>query len=267
MPHNFAGLSGMAIVAAGLVSADIAAAEVVSVNSGASLRQLSSNRKNIKMVAGITSSKDLPSQDLIEARKALTKRGRVANKRLRALADLGDGYAAHIYAERLAEKGRAKLAADTAHYYSISAATGRGYSIHGMVAAMDQIDPKDTSAARLKNLKNVLMAYASAGNADAVEAVLRYHFAKVPFGDLTGDIDIILDKSAVGAGPVSLQLASSLMQAPSASHADLAQAKDYLLTASHSASFSISLTAQNLLPIVEARLAQTPEQPLKEGSQ
>lgn len=263
MPRKLISLSAAFAAAATLVQA-----EVVSVNSSASLRQLSDGQKNVKMVAGLTSSKQLPSADLVNARKALTKRNRVANKRLRALADLGDGYAAHLYAKRLEEKGRAKLAADTAHYYSISAATGRGYSIRGMIVAIDQIDPQDTSEGRLKSLKNVLMAYASAGNPEAVEAVLRYHFAKAPFGDLSSEIDTILDKASTGAGPVSLQLASSLMQQPEASQAELTQAKTYLVAASKSESFSISLTAQNLLPIVEARLAaQTSDQPVQEGIQ
>lgn len=217
---------------------------------------------NVALTPGVKSSKNLPTPELIAARKALVAKQKVSMRLVRQLADLGDGFASYRYAQYLEEKNNPKITADVAHYYGIASATGRGGAMRGMVNALSTLDPETTTPGRLRELKKVFIAYAAAGNSHAVEAVSRFHFAGQPFGDLTQDINAVLAKnSGLGASKLSLQLASAILQDPEASIEDVERAKGYLATASASKSLSISLIAQNLTQLADATLAKTPAKP------
>lgn len=244
-------------IALWLSAATMAQAEVMTVTMGQSF-SARGETGDVSLAPRIRSSLDLPTPELIQARKAMVQKRRLSLGLLRGLADAGDGLAAYQLAERLAAKGRSDLAADTAHYYAIAAAKGRGYAVRGMVAAIDQIDNQPVHPRRLSELKKVLMAYVKVGHPTAIKATFSYHLAGHPFGNLSQDMtDLALTSKAPATGGIALQLASAVLQEPDATVSALTEAQALLDAAQQSLSISVSVTAANLLPLLNARLGHT----------
>jgi hypothetical protein len=217
--------------------------------------EIAPHRITVKMIGGITSSTQLPSEELIAARRSLAKGGKVSTSKLRALADLGDGFAALKFAQWLAERTPQSPAADIAHYYGIAAATGRGGGIQGLIRTLDRVDPAELSAGRTKTLRSIVITYAQAGNSAAIDALLRYHLSKRPFGSLQDEIDIALAHAqGEGARSMALRLATGILYDGQHTTADLEKARDYLNLALKSERVETLILAQNLLPLVERSL-------------
>jgi hypothetical protein len=217
-------------------------------------------RITVRIVAGITSSRQLPSDALIRARATLSQGGDVRSSQLRQLADLGDGFAALRFAQRLEQQNNGVPTSDIAHYYGMAAATGRGGSVTGLIRMLDQLTASDLSASRARVLKNIMMSYALAGNSHAVDAVLRYQQRQQPFGSLEEELVAVLDIAAgEGAAKMGLQIATIILRDPQVTTPDLLRAQQYLQLAITAASFETTLTAQNMIPLVEAKLQSGPD--------
>lgn len=251
------------MIALCLGAATMAQAEVMTVTMGQNF-SAHGETGDVSLAPRIRSSLDLPTPELIQARKAMVQKRRLSLGLLRGLADAGDGLAAYQLAERLAAKGRSDLAADTAHYYAIAAAKGQGYAVRGMVDAIDQIDNQPVHPRRLSELKKVLMAYVKGGHPTAINAAFFYHLSGQPFGNMSQDMkDLALTSKAPAAGGIALQLASAVLQEPNATVAALNEAQALLVAAQQSPSISVSVTAANLLPLLNARLGQI-QSPIQE---
>ncbi|WP_341368625.1 hypothetical protein [Yoonia sp. BS5-3] len=210
------------------------------------------NRITVQMMPGLTSSNQLPTERLINARKALAAGQSIYVSDMRAIADFGDGFAAYRFADWLAENSDDPSYSDIAHYYGIAAATARGGAIRQMIRALDQVNPETLVRARSDVLENILFTYAKAGNALAVEAVIRYDTAQRPFGRLGSEVATLLDHiDGENAVQVSLHLAAGILQNPQATQFDLDQAQTYLDIAMSSQSLESRLVASNLAPLLD----------------
>ena len=219
------------------------------------------SRITVKMMPGITSSAQLPSQELINARKALTQGQTIYTSQMRQIADLGDGFAAFKFAEWLAAADNAQPS-DIAHYYGMAAATGRLVAFNRLIETLDHMDPADLPRARSNVLEGIVFAYARAGNSRAVDAVIRYQLSQRPFGRLDTEVESLL-KEAHGetAAAISLHLALTILQNPAHTADDLERAQTYLETASASESLETQLVASNLGPMLEQAFAEQPTLP------
>ena len=219
------------------------------------------SRITVKMMPGITSSAQLPSQELINARKALTQGQTIYTSQMRQIADLGDGFAAFKFAEWLAAAENAQPS-DIAHYYGMASATGRLVAFNRLIETLDHMDPADLPRARSNVLEGIVFAYARAGNSRAVDAVIRYQLSQRPFGRLDTEVESLL-KEAHGetAAAISLHLALTILQNPAHTADDLERAQTYLETASASESLETQLVASNLGPMLEQAFAEQPTLP------
>ena len=218
------------------------------------------NRITVKLVPGITSSHQLPSQTLINARRALAAGQDISVSNIRQLADLGDGFAALRFAQILARSDNPDVRGDTAHYYGIAAATGRGSAITGLIRTLDSIDPETLSEGRRETLKDILIAYVVAGNSNALDAVMRYQLAQEPLGPLNDDMVTVMESiSGEGAAQLGLQLAVTIMRNPSSSTTELLRAQRYLSVANTATSLETKIVAENLTPVLEANLQSRPD--------
>ena len=217
------------------------------------------SRITVKMTPGITSSAQLPTPELIAARKALTQGQTIYTSQMRQLADLGDGFAAYKFAQWLEAQGDNVRASDVAHYYGMAAATGRGGAITHLISILDRMEPADLSRARSDVLEGVVFAYARAGNSHALDAVIRYQISQKPFGRLDTEVQSLVDLAqGEGAATLGLHLAQNIMQDPAHTPADLLRARGYLETATASASLETQLVAANLVPLLDQALAEQP---------
>jgi len=218
------------------------------------------NRITVRIVPGITSWQQLPSRDLVNARKALTQGQDIGWTRTRQLADLGDGFAALRFAQALEESDNIGLTADTAHYFGVAAATGRGGAISGLVRALDHLDRTKLSRGRADVLKDILLTYAKAGNSHAVDAVMRYQVTQEPFGAIDDDmVSLMVNATGEGAAQLGLQLALSILGDTASSTQDLLRAQDYLVIAETATSLETLLVAQNTTPLLKATLQARPD--------
>ncbi|PRY77780.1 hypothetical protein CLV80_105264 [Yoonia maritima] len=219
------------------------------------------SRITVKMMPGITSSAQLPTQELIDARKSLTQGRRIYTSQLRQIADLGDGFAALKFAEWLEDSETAQQS-DIAHYYGIAAATGRLNAFNRLLDALDHIDPAELPRARSNVLEGIVFAYARAGNSRAVDAVIRYQVTQKPFGRIDSEVESLLAQAhGDTASSISLHLALTILQNEAHSPDDLARAQAYIQTAAESDSLETQLVAANLTPLLDVALSKQAEIP------
>lgn len=209
------------------------------------------HRITVEMVRGIRSSTELPTEELIAARRALAAGQRISTAQLRQLADIGDGFAALRFAQWLDRQGDRVPAADVAHYYGVAAATGRGGAIANLIKALDRIPADELGPRRANVFKNVILTYARAGNSYAIDAVFRYHSQSTPFGPLDDELARIVERAGGdAAAELALQLAVILLRDPAMTEDDLEQVDWHLQTALTSSSLTTQVTAQNLIPVL-----------------
>ncbi|KJZ19331.1 hypothetical protein [Loktanella sp. S4079] len=219
------------------------------------------SRITVKMMPGITSSAQLPTPALVNARKALTQGQSIYTSQMRQIADLGDGFAAFKFAEWLAAAENAQQS-DIAHYYGMAAATGRLAAFNRLVETLDHMEPADLPRARSNVLEGIIFAYARAGNSRAVDAVIRYHRSQRPFGRLDSEIETLLREShGETAASIALHLALTILQSPTQTPNELERAEAYLEIAATSESLETQLVAANLAPMLEQALAAQPTLP------
>ncbi|MDO6591925.1 hypothetical protein DS901_12630 [Loktanella sp. D2R18] len=214
-------------------------------------------RITVQMMPGITSSAQLPTQELIDARKALTEGRPIYTIQMRELADLGDGFAAMKFGDWLADHSETSNLSDVAHYYGIAAATARGGAMTRLINTLDRVEPSDLLRARSNVLENIMLTYARAGNSHAVEAVLRYQATGKPFGRIDAEVETLAaEAQGEAAAQIALHLAVQIIQNPQHTTADLERAQTHLEAASTTTSLETQIVASNLLPLLDSAVAQ-----------
>jgi len=209
----------------------------------------------VTVIRGVRSGRDLPTQHLRNARARMVKGRSIPIADLRALADAGDGVAALRLIRRIEDGDYQVTPGDLAHYYGIAAATGRVVGLTGVVRLLARIDREDIDPKRLRILKDIVMAYAMAGNSVAVRAMMGFHIAERPFGPIPDDMLRLAERArGIGRDVIALQLASDLIQSDWDDAAALTRARGYLHDAAQSRSVRVTLIAANLLPVLNARL-------------
>ncbi|WP_102109633.1 hypothetical protein [Oceaniglobus roseus] len=241
---------GLALAAA--LAAPLAAGSIPMVISD----DAESRAISVVVRAGVTATRELPTDALRGARQRMNAGERLSDEDLRALAERWDGMAAKRYADRLAKQGRAKHASDLAYFYGIAAATGRAYALPDMIEAMGHLDAATEPAARMKHLISVLYPYAWAGNSAALDAVVEFNGEGKLFGALSeATRQRILDQAKSGNGRIELRLALDILSDDAAAPTDLARAREYLERAQGSKLLAVKTTAQNLLAYLDDKTA------------
>lgn len=210
----------------------------------------------VTLTRGVRSGRDLSSHALRATRARMVKGQTVGTDALRALADAGDGVAALRLIKRLDAEGRDPAPRNVAHYYGVAASTGRVVGLHGLVRTLKRVDPGATGAARLTRFKNIVMAYARAGNSVAIAAMMEFHDTGRPFGPLPDEIAKLAASGRGGAEVIALQLAGEMIQTGWDDAEVLGEARGLLQAARESNSIRVKLIAGNFLPVLETRIAE-----------
>jgi hypothetical protein len=191
-----------------------------------------SRQISVTVDPGLTRTRDLPTEDLRAARRALFEDpATVAPDLLRALADRRDGLAALHYTRHLVATGGSD--SDIAYYGAIAATTGRVWTLRDAVGAMLRLDPATEPRDRIAVYMNMLYPHAWAGNTLALDAIMQLNGEGRLFGPLSDSTRTrILEQAAAnGDGRIEMQMALSLLRDPASRAASADQIRDYLTRA------------------------------------
>lgn len=199
----------------------------------------------------VTRTKDLPSRGLQAARKRMVSGGRVSINDLRALADAGDGLAAYRFAKLLQTASPPAKPGVAAHYYAISAYTGRSFAVAPLAKLLID-EGADYKASLLKQSLNALTIQAISGNAAASKLLGQMYSDGVPFGrDLT-QAQHFLTLAGQSDPAAALKLGLALIADPADAALDHVGARAALGLAMQGSNLSAQITAQNLLRLLDA---------------
>ena len=211
-----------------------------------------SRQISVKVSAGLTKTRKLPTPALRAARKAMLAGTEIGPADLRALADHGDGLAAQKYVRLLATAIPPADPSDIAYYGSLAVSTGRVWSLPQAVAAMRQLDPETEPSKRKRAYIAMLYPHAWAGNTLALDAVIDLNGEGRLFGPMSeATRKRILEVDAKTGGRIFLRLALGLMQKPDRSPAEDAQLRDYLARAAKTDNLAVKTTSSNLLALLD----------------
>ena len=203
---------------------------------------------------GITRTDQLP-EGLRDLRRSMNNGETLTTDELRALADQGDALAAWNVVKKMRVEGGA--AADIAHYAATAAGAGRVYALGDMIRSMHRLEPGSVTGARLNHLVRVLYAHAWAGNSKALDAVISFNGEDRLFGPLSDATRTkILEQARTMDGRVELHFALDLLAKDTLTEAERRGARNYLKKAQESKNLAVLATAQNLIALMDARLAQ-----------
>lgn len=200
-----------------------------------------------------TAGTELP-EELDEARKRMIAKQFVGVPELRSLADLGDGYASWLLAERLAGRERWDLTSDIAHYYALAADTGRIGGLWRLIDMIERPEFTGVAPARLAWFEKVLLRYAHQGTPGVIEFLIAAYSSGHPFGEKPDAAIAILESIHVGeSARVALELASDKIRREGVTDENADQLKRLLEIADTSDKLSIKITSQNLQAILDRR--------------
>jgi TPR repeat protein len=134
-----------------------------------------------KFTRGLQATNELSDPYLREMRTRMIAGQSIPYEAMRALADLGDGYAALKVGRYLESTGEPALVVDAAHYYAISAYTGRGAGIWPLVRIL-KTHGSEIPQARLDNMEIALKLHADHGHEAAAAALAQFYLEGKPFG-------------------------------------------------------------------------------------
>lgn len=197
---------------------------------------------------GLTRTRDLPTEELRAARRAMFEDAAlVAPDLLRQLADRRDGLAALHYTRHLVATGGSD--SDIAFYGTVAAATGRVWALRDAVGAMLRLDPATEPRERVSAYMAMLYPHAWAGNTLALDAILQLNGEGRLFGPLSeGTRARILEQAAAnGDGRIEMQMALSLLRDPAARAGSADLIRDYLTRARAAAHPGLRAMAAALL--------------------
>jgi hypothetical protein len=205
---------------------------------------------------GLASNAGLPDE-LRLARTNMLAGNDIFPAQLRALADLGDGLAAQKYVRYLMAEVPGTAPSDIAYYATIAVRTGRVWTLPAAVAAMRLLDPATEPPERTRAYVEMLYPHAWAGNSIALDAVIDLNGEGKLFGALSEATraKILEADAAFGGGRATMRLALALLSQDTMTDADRALARDYLTRSAAHENLSVSVTATNLLALLDAGTA------------
>ncbi len=222
--------------------------------SGLFAQDREARRISATLVPGVRSNKDLTDAGLQDARKRMFNGGAVAMGELYALARRYDGNAALRLIKRLEDQGAAPK--DLLPYYTVAAATGRIAGLNGMIAILDTLDQQSIGFDEAQRMRDILVAYAEAGNTTASAAILRYDSRAEPFGPLADDIDRLAQS---GNAHIALTQAMAHIQTGWKNADTLQDAQSFLKLATKSTSLRAQVFSQTMLSVVDDRISSLSE--------
>lgn len=197
------------------------------------------------------------TDDLRFARTAMLEGQDISPVQLRALADLDDGLAAQKYVRYLLAQMPGASASDIAYYASVAVRTGRVWTLPDAVAAMRLLDPATEPPERIRAYVEMLYPHAWAGNSIALDAVIDLNGEGRLFGALSDATraKILEADAAFGGGRATMRMALAILSQDRMSDTDRALARDYLTRSAAHDNLSVSVTATNLLALMEGGAA------------
>lgn len=207
-------------------------------------------RVDFKFDNKVNHTRDLPSMSLQSARKRMVGSGKVSLNELRALADAGDGLAAFRYAKALQEATPPAKAGAAAHYYAISAYTGRSFAVRPLGRLLLS-EGAGYSPSLLKQSLNALTIQAISGDADAAQLLGKMYSDGLPFGRDLGQAQHFLALAGQSDPGAALKLGIALMSDPADAALDHVGARAALGLAADGPNLSARVTAENLLRLLD----------------
>lgn len=202
----------------------------------------------------VRKTRDLPTAALQKARRKMISGAAMGRSELRALADAGDGLAAFRYAKLLQAGDAPDPAGAAAHYYAISAYTGRAFAVPPLARLLKE-EGANYSASRLTHALNAMTVQALSGNAVAATLLGQMYADGVPFGRDVTQAQLYLGMTAGGDSPrAALQLGVALMTDAADAAIGHPGARAALMLAASGDDLSVRVTAENLM----RRLDPTP---------
>ena len=203
--------------------------------------------------------RDLPTAALREARRKMNSGAEMSPKSLQSLADAGDGMAAYKFAKYLQEKAEPDPTGVAAHYYAISAYTGRTFAVPPL-ARLLKSDGAGYGKSRLKHSLNAMTVQALSGNPDAATLLGQMYADGKPFGYDLAKAETFLAMSGGGGSPKAiLKLGTALLSDPNDASAGHPGARSALSLAAAGEDLSVRVTAENLLRMIDNLPAPQPE--------
>lgn len=195
--------------------------------------------------------------DFVEVRKRMVAREPVSYSDMRGLADLDDGYAAWLLAERLRAQQRWDLTADMAHYYAVAAASGRP---GGLVRLREMLARPEFAHTvrpeRLDWLESVLLGAARRGDTEAAGFLVDSYTAGQPFGRKPdAALALLAETSGQAGAKLALDMATGLIRADGLQPGNAAQVRSLLEIASAGEGLETRITSANLRAVLERRAA------------
>lgn len=200
----------------------------------------------------VRKTRDLPTAALRVARKKMISGGTMRFTELRALADAGDGLAAFRFAKLLQERNIADPTGTAAHYYAISAYTGRDFAVPPLARLLKK-DGAGYSASRLTQCLSAMTVQAQSGNPVAAMLLGRMYADGAPFGYDPAKAETFLSMTPGRGSPQAvLQLGVALMSDPEDAANGHPGARSALSLAAAGDDLAVRVTAENLLKLIDA---------------
>jgi TPR repeat protein len=214
----------------------------------------------------VNHTKDLPTAALQAARKRMVTGQKISTSDLRALADHGDGLAAFRFARMLQGKTPPPKRGVAAHYYAISAYTGRHFAVPELVRLL-VAEGAGYSDNLLSQCLNALTIQAISGNAKAALALGQMYADGQPFGRDLAESQRFLALAGQSDPAAALKLGLALMGDPADAALNHAGARAALTLAAGSTDLSARITAENLLNLLDApQLSTAPTPPTSKAA-
>ena len=210
---------------------------------------LESRQISVVVDRGLARTRDLPTEELRNARVALLAGETLAPEMLQALADKGDTLAALRYVDVLMSRGISQAPSDVAWYAAIAVGGGRVWALPEMVRALHMLDPETEPKARVNKYIQVLYPHAWAGNSLALDAVIDFNGQGRLFGPLSAATKARIDAEVAKTndGRHDLKLALRILRQGDLTEKDRATALEHLLRAKQADHLAVATTAANLI--------------------
>ena len=201
-------------------------------------------------------TRDLPWGPLRDARRQMNAGEEISEDDLRAIAEYGDGLAAHKYVQILTDRGIRNNASDVAFFSAIALETGRIWPLDEFVIALRHLDPETEPDRRVQRYISVLYPYAWAGNRLALEAVIEHNGEGRLFGALsTATAERIREtRESVSDDYSIIRETVTLLEQDYLTASERLRVIGYLSILKASESLPLRTAGYNLSPLIENRI-------------
>lgn len=190
-----------------------------------------------------------PEQKIV--RRQLTSGGSISFADLRYLADMGDGYAAWVFAQRLRQLDNVSES-DLAHYYAIAAAGGSNGGIKNLIRLLATPDFDAGSNLRTNWLQDVVMVWANNGDLATQQFLINAWITGTPFGQQRRTARELFEAIDLEGKPnLAIELARTIAFDGDRTEEDIGDMARYLEVAATSDSLSTRTTARQLMVLLD----------------